>query len=454
MAKVGSLYLKGSKGKLAGATLYKQGSDTIIREVVTPNNPKTRAQLLQRIVMNTMAQAYAKMKDIADHSFEGVKKGQATMAYFMKRNVQFCRQQIEQMQAQGVSFYDMYNFVPLGTKGFTPNQYLVSMGSLPEIQTAFDEDDYVKAYVPVIKVNTYAGVCQALGLSRGDQLTFLTIQGNSAKFGQCEFRFARVILDPTDADGLPMSMDTAFLADGHINAPSVRNEGSFASIAIDAEKGLSFRYDVTNPGAGTIAPVIASAVIASRKVGDEWLRSNAWMQYRGNVGICYSLGDALDMAEAGTAAPVYQANEQYLNNAGTGNGTISSDQQGGGGESGGGTDPDPDQGGGVTPGQFEITSASFDGRNLTVGTAQQISLDAWAPGDTKNLVMHFSGTTTDVSVRVKKGATTKATQAISDDAATVAVELEEGTFTVYTVKNDVEQATGYSFTIVENDEEG
>ena len=28
MAKVGSLYLKGSKGKLAGATLYKSGSDT------------------------------------------------------------------------------------------------------------------------------------------------------------------------------------------------------------------------------------------------------------------------------------------------------------------------------------------------------------------------------------------------------------------------------------------
>ena len=73
MAKVGSLWLKGSTGKLAGTTLYK-GADgnTYQREIVTPSNPKTVAQNIQRVVMSTVGAAYRTMKEICDHSFEGV----------------------------------------------------------------------------------------------------------------------------------------------------------------------------------------------------------------------------------------------------------------------------------------------------------------------------------------------------------------------------------------------
>ena len=54
MSKVG-FWLKGSTGKLAGTTLYKGANgETIQREIVSPSNPKTMAQNIQRIVMSTV----------------------------------------------------------------------------------------------------------------------------------------------------------------------------------------------------------------------------------------------------------------------------------------------------------------------------------------------------------------------------------------------------------------
>ncbi len=53
MSKVG-FWLKG-----AGTTLYKGANgETIQREIVSPSNPKTLAQNIQRIVMSTVGAAY------------------------------------------------------------------------------------------------------------------------------------------------------------------------------------------------------------------------------------------------------------------------------------------------------------------------------------------------------------------------------------------------------------
>jgi hypothetical protein len=157
MAKTG-FWLRGAKGKLAGATVYQQNGETVMREVVSPSNPKTDAQLVQRIVMNTVMGAYSVLKAICDHSFEGIKKGQDTMAYFMKRNVKLTRQAIERMQSQGLDFYDMYNFLALGQKGFAPNQYILSMGTLPQIFCSLNDENYWYGFIEAVKTNTYQGV--------------------------------------------------------------------------------------------------------------------------------------------------------------------------------------------------------------------------------------------------------------------------------------------------------
>ena len=289
MAKTG-FWLKGAKGKLAGTTIYQQNGETVMREIVSPSNPKTNAQLLQRIIMHTIMGSYSLMKEIVDHSFEGLKKGQDTMSYFMKQNVQFCREKIATMQQQGSTAYDMYNFAPLGMRGFTPNQYQVAMGSLPRINCNIVNDESQLGYVSGFAANTYADVIATLGLRRGDQLTFCLVSAYGAEYGQCEFNFARVILDPTNADGTPADLSSAFVGEnGKINLPSVRNEGSFY-FGFNANKQVTFGRAQDDGG-------FAAFVIASRKGSDgNWLRSTTYMTYIEGANSAYNLVECLDMA--------------------------------------------------------------------------------------------------------------------------------------------------------------
>ncbi len=365
MSKVG-FWLKGSTGKLAGTTLYKGANgETIQREIVSPSNPKTVGQNVQRIVMSTVGAAYAMMKAICDHSFEGTKKGQETMSLFMSENIQKCRAAIEEMQAQGVAFLNMYSFVPVGMKhAFAPNQYLVAMGSLPRVTTTWVEDSESNINYPTIAAlankTTYGDVINALGLKRGDQLTFCTIK-QGASIQESEFNFARVILDPTDPETfLPLTLDTAFLDEnGKVNKPSVRNEGSFTFAAVAS--GLRYWYEDLYT---TEEDTVAAFCIVSRKEGDTWKRSTTYIAYPGETTNAYSLQQCLDLIANGAQHNIYSGSDQYLNNAGTGGGQAAAE-----GEQGGGS-----QGGGSTTQTFTISTATVNSQSMTVGSPKTIYL--------------------------------------------------------------------------------
>lgn len=419
MAKTG-FWLKGANGKLAGATIYQQNGETVMREVVSPSNPKTTAQLIQRIVMNTVMGAYSVMKAICDHSFEGIKKGQDTMAYFMKRNVKLTRQAIERMQSQGLDFYDMYNFLGLGQKGFAPNQYILSMGTLPQIFCSLNDENYWYGFIEAVKTNTYQGVCDALGLERGDQLTFLCIHERPGQTAEnVQFDYVRVILDPTAADGSQLPMSTAFCADNAIVSPSIRNEGTLQHIGIDAEAGLSFSTRNNT--------MLACAAIASRKSGNDWMRSTSILTYS-QSGFNQDLGTCLDAAKNGN--DFYVGNPQYLNNAGQGGGAI--DPQGG------------------QTGNLTITSVTVDNQPVTLGTPKTV---APTVGEALSLEVKVNATdVTDESIRITSS--NAAAQTVNANfvngvaTANINVPLSaqsvgDYTFTVKLVKDGEEIATGY-----------
>lgn len=446
MAKVG-FWLNGANGKLAGATLYKQNGETVMREVVSPTNPKTEKQIIQRIIMHTVMQAYSKMKEICDHSFEGFKKGQPTMSYFMSQNVGFAREKVASMQAQGVLFDNMYNFVPLGMKGFTPNQYQVSMGSLPQVVCNLRDDDEAKGFVPGISTNTYAAVAAALGAERGDQVTFIMIDKNSdAAFGQCNFHFCRVILDPTNADFSQAAMSTAFLdAQGKINAPSVRNEGNF-TFAIGAN-GLSFTYN----GSLTCA---ACAVILSRKMNDKWLRSTAYLTYQ--LTEEYSLGQCIAAAEQGANSTIYAAADAYLNNAGQGGGAGAEASSGDGntGGSGGNSDVSPD-----TPTTAALSAVSVDGNSAIAGTLKTVLL---AQGTTFPVTKSINATGNTacngnfLSIQTNDG-TEIASGAFVNGSVSVSHAWAKDTvykLVIVDEENNVVSTTAYTFKFSEGSNEG
>lgn len=312
MAKAG-FWLRGATGKLAGSALQK-GADgsTIIREIVQPTNPKTESQKIQRIVMTTVMQAYSHMKAITDHSFEGVTAGAATMSTFMRYNLNMLRQKVATGIEAGEDIETMYHFCPTGAKMFAPNDYIISAGSLPGIGVVYSNNIpgnvVSQAYAGIeLPVNTYRSLIETYGLRRGDQITLISVQGQ--RQSALKFYFARIILDPTNADGSQASLDSPLVADGAINLPSPRNEGEFAGLIYN--NGKLFYSFVANQWVST------AGVIVSRKDNNKWLRSNCTMKANEDVILLdeYSLGYCLsnfNATEIGTLS------NRMLNNAGTG----------------------------------------------------------------------------------------------------------------------------------------
>ena len=428
MAKTG-FWLKGAKGKLAGATIYKQNGETVMREIVSPSNPKTTQQLIQRIIMHTVMGSYSMLKEICDHSFEGIKKGQDTMAYFMKQNVQFAREKIATMQQQGTSVYGMYNFAPLGMKGFTPNQYQVAMGSLPRIDAKIKDDSSSLGYISGFAANTYEDVIAKLGLRRGDQLTFCLVKAFGTGYGACEFKYCRVILDPTNADGSSAPLSSTFINNnGTINLPSVRNEGNFYFTFNEARQ-ITFGVENGYGGFGAF-------VIASRQGSNgEWLRSTTYMAYIEGANDTYNLGECLDMAVNGNNS-LYVQNPLYLNNAGEGGSTASSD----------GPvvpiDPTPQ------PGERSITSAKVGNLSITAGTSQTYTFSSGTtlPHDVTVTIQTANADGKKIAVLAGNALAQEAT--IADGAATITVSANSGVSYKIAWSDEEEfTPTAYMFTV-------
>ena len=110
--------------------------ETIMREIVTPKNPQTDAQLIQRVIMATVMKAYGAMKEITDHSFEGYTAGQQTMGRFQSLNAKALRTRIEDEIHQGYDLGSIFAFSKLSDARFVPGDYIISAGSLPTVAAA------------------------------------------------------------------------------------------------------------------------------------------------------------------------------------------------------------------------------------------------------------------------------------------------------------------------------
>lgn len=307
MAKTG-FWLNGAKGKVAGTTIYQSNGETVMRVINrSVKNPRTTAQLIQRIITKTVAKQYSAMKEICDHSFEGVTAGANTMAKFRSVNNTLLRERIAAAQKAGAKFDEIYNFTPLKSSAFIPTEVQLSDGSLPQVPVIGVTDN---GAAKLGNVNTYQGILDFLGLERGDQLTFVTIEKISAG---AKFYFVRVILDPREADGTAAPLSTPFIGENNnIVKPSFRNEGSFAYMSWGQDKNVSFAIKAKDD-------VHGAAIIVSRKVNNDWLRSKAMLKLdidEWNDEIKISLQEALDLAIQGTE--IYTDSQRYLNNAGVG----------------------------------------------------------------------------------------------------------------------------------------
>ncbi len=302
----GNMLLGYARGKVGDLVFSRSNGKQITRARASQvRNPQTESQMIQRIVLNTVAQAYSKFINITDHSFEGVNGAQKSMSYFMRRNMDNLRTRLQNDIADGYDLGSIYAFTPVGSNEYSANEYIMSKGTLPEIAAGFATGNAAKF---ALSANTYQAVLNDYGLQRGDQLTLIVTQGTTG--ANTSFYYARVILDPTNADGTPASLDSPLIADGAVNLPNPRNEGTFNVLEFDASDGVKYNFS---------AQVVSGAcVIVSRKNADgSWLRSNATLAQNMSAvaGWQKSMQECLDLFQSGG---IETLNTRYLNNAGSG----------------------------------------------------------------------------------------------------------------------------------------
>lgn len=305
------MFLGHARGKVGSVVFSRQNGKQITRsraEVI--KNPRTYAQFIQRVFLNTCSQAYSFAKPIVDHSFQGKSAGQECMSEFMKKNLEYLRQRVAELTNQGISMEEIYNFVPVGVSGLYPGRWLIANGQLPSINptiSAYTTIGSAKAQME-LPANTYQSVIDKYGLQRGDQITLVTVEA-PVDSDQFFFNYARIILDPREEDGTAAALSTAFVGDGGIQKPNPKNEGLIQLCYFDTDKVI---FSLTN---GDVASV---GIIVSRLENETWKRSKSQMILSEEVLLAndaaYSLYGAI---EASQGVTIDVLNALYLNNAGT-----------------------------------------------------------------------------------------------------------------------------------------
>ena len=317
-------------------------------------NPKTSAQTLQRVLVKVVALAYAMLKTICNHSFEGVTNGFQCMNKFKKVNLRYLRERAATLQSLGQSLNQFYQFMPLQSEKWSPFAAIISMGHLPEVSVSIDAEGGHKAYVNSPS-RTYADFVNSWGLQRGDQVTFVTVQKRQGRY---EVNYARIVLNPRNADGSGAPMTTEIVdSQGEFPCSNWKNQLNFSTFEFDNDH---FNFVLGRGG-----DVVAAGIIVSRKdKSGGWFRSNCQLVLNeaGFGSDLCSLSEAVEKSYA--TYDIDMESEFYLNNAASG-GTGTTE------------DVSPSGGGGVEPGEPSFnTTASINGVSQSIAGG---SVTATAP---------------------------------------------------------------------------
>lgn len=229
-------------------------------------NPRSSMQMKQRAIMATALHGYSALKEICDHSFEGVTYGQKSMNYFIAENARMIRS-----TAPNVN-------LSLFKGNSVSNAYIISKGSLPAIKVSASGTSF-NVPIPTFPAEdsfTYGALFASLGATKvGDIITFVLISDNPG--GNASFYWVRITLT---ANNMKIVVDDK--AEQQILRQLV--EGVDFETNIDNFAPDDFPLVVDNQTAhaitlntGTNALNSSFGVILSRKSDTSWLRSSSTM---------------------------------------------------------------------------------------------------------------------------------------------------------------------------------
>lgn len=257
-------------------------------------NPRTLAQMRNRMILTTSSAAYAAMKEIVDHSFQGFVYGLQNMSRFQSVNNKLLRANLQAATSQ-------FAYANYGDARVLPGAYVISEGSLAPIPSAMfacaitGADSVAFTLQPGVTAEqlTADAVIAALGLQVGELATLCFLADCGTETGY-KFGFIRLTVKAAGSVQLTAQNITDYF-DIESNAPvaitSVADGTAVITATIDgvlADGGLCYgcihsanengswkRSDTTMTIAdGTLLEPTATQAIATYPVGGSKILNN------------------------------------------------------------------------------------------------------------------------------------------------------------------------------------
>lgn len=284
---------KGSTKSLTFSVL--DGKQITKDRVYDVKNPRTEAQMRQRMLMTTIGAAYKALKSIADHSFEGYSSGMQCMRQFNSRNLNRFKQAAA---AKGNVAFNEYK-----DGDVNPMPFILASGSLPGFAFKFDKTSNLEIVGEKegADFTTAEGIYAALGVQRNDLITFCTVIGQGTttngvySYKAENFNIVRLYCDksgsvakPADAFTISTNNDQATIAmSTAANAITIKTGKADFGAVIQSRKNDSgwLRSDAVMIVNGTvIADVKTANQLATYPVGTELILNNGSMANQGDAG--------------------------------------------------------------------------------------------------------------------------------------------------------------------------
>ena len=235
-------------------------------------NPRTPEQMVQRMCMATASAAYAQMKQIVDHSFEGITYGQTTMSEFIRVNAEALRENYYSDNSVLRDFKFSYN--PYRDRSVYGGAYIMSRGTASPIGTqnyslvgsSTANKLKLMIYGDSTTQNSADSIISNLGIEVGDMATICSLYEVDAD-ATARFVFVRI----TALKG----GTTAVTATNFNEYFKVESNVNVSAPTVD---GVEFTFQIDAPGILTGSEaVFTRCAIHSKKMNGKWLRSDAQM---------------------------------------------------------------------------------------------------------------------------------------------------------------------------------
>lgn len=239
------------RGSTKSLTFSVYNGKQVTKDRVTEvKNPRSSMQMSQRAIMATVQKAYSSMKDICNHSFEGVPYGQKTMNAFISENMDMIRKQVPRVNLSE-------------WKGrAVMNTYLISRGSLPSVD--FETDSPFVHFTA--KPTTIGQFFDLFGATQvGDMVTTCIFDGE---------KFIWIRYTRTEEN------QSKVLGDGKVSASFTPQKDIETNIGYGSEL-TSNSWENSTSDNMVVLNVESQSVgcIVSRKTEKGWLRSTCIMAF-------------------------------------------------------------------------------------------------------------------------------------------------------------------------------